>query len=546
MRDDTVETASPAQPAPVQGTLVFSPASDDPDVARAIAAMGEREAEQRGAVNTKREVAELVLDLAGYTSDRDLHTCRLLEPSFGEGDFLVPVVERLMEAYLRAGGTPADAARDLADAVRAVELHRPTYALGFRAVIKTLERHGVSREDARTLAETWLLWGDFLLVDLDGLFTHVVGNPPYLRQEEIDDALMVAYRAEYSTIYDRADLYVPFFERGLRLLSEDGRLGYICADRWMKNRYGGPLRRLIAEGYELDAFVDMNDAPAFSHDVIAYAAVFVISRRDEAHAERPPTVVASRPKVDAQTLRALSATIQHRRASSELGTRLVPSPLHGGRPWQLGEEAATDLLRSLESRLPTLEEAGCKVGIGVATGNNKVFVRPGDELPIEEDRKLPMALASDVVGGRVEWSGHYVLNPFDDAGRLIDLDAYPRTRSYLEAHATALKKRHVAKKNPDRWYRTIDKVDAALAKTPKLLIPDIKGAASVAYDPGKVLPPEQPVLRHLRRMGRRRASGRASVGGGGVLRDDVLGQNAGGLPAIPGAVPPPDLPSAVG
>ena len=450
--------------------------------------MGEREAERRGAVNTRREVAEFVLDLAEYTSDLDLRMCRLLEPSFGKGDFLVPAVERLMEAYLRTGGTPAGAAHDLSDAVRAVELHRPTYSVGFRAVMETLGRFGVHREDAQTLAETWLLLGDFLLIDLNGSFTHVVGNPPYLRQEEIDDALMVAYRAEYTTIYDRADLYVPFFERGLRLLSEAGRLGYICADRWMKNRYGGPLRQFIADGYELDAFVDMNDAPAFSHDVIAYAAVFVMSRRDETRAVRPSTIVAARPEVEAGTLHALSTAVRSRQASHGLGVRMVRSPLHESQPWQLGEEVATDLLRSIESRFPTLEEAGCKVGIGVATGNNKVFVRSGDELPIEEDRKLPMALASDVVDGRVEWSGHYVLNPFDDAGRLIDLDAYPRTRSYLEAHATALKKRHVAKRSPDRWYRTIDKIDVVLATTPKLLIPDIKGAASVAYDEGEYYP----------------------------------------------------------
>jgi hypothetical protein len=35
---------------------------------------------------------------------------------------------------------------------------------------------------------------------------------------------------------DRADLYDPFIERSLRLLTDSGRLGFICADRWMKNR----------------------------------------------------------------------------------------------------------------------------------------------------------------------------------------------------------------------------------------------------------------------------------------------------------------------
>jgi hypothetical protein len=61
--------------------------------------------------------------------------------------------------------------------------------------------------------------------------------------------LLAEYRRRYATIYDRADLYVPFFERGLQLLADDGRLAFICANRWLKNKYGGPLRGLIARDF---------------------------------------------------------------------------------------------------------------------------------------------------------------------------------------------------------------------------------------------------------------------------------------------------------
>ena len=46
--------------------------------------------EERGAIYTRREVVEFILDLAGYTPDKPLHRLRVLEPSFGEGDFLLP------------------------------------------------------------------------------------------------------------------------------------------------------------------------------------------------------------------------------------------------------------------------------------------------------------------------------------------------------------------------------------------------------------------------------------------------------------------------
>ena len=52
--------------------------------------------EARGAVFTRREVVDFILDLTGYTIDQPLHRRRLLEPSFGNGDFLLPAIDRLL------------------------------------------------------------------------------------------------------------------------------------------------------------------------------------------------------------------------------------------------------------------------------------------------------------------------------------------------------------------------------------------------------------------------------------------------------------------
>ena len=77
--------------------------------------------ESRGAVFTRPEVVDFILDLAGYTEDQPLHEKRLLEPSFGDGDFLLPVVGRLLTAW-RAARRDGSALDDLGDALRAVEL----------------------------------------------------------------------------------------------------------------------------------------------------------------------------------------------------------------------------------------------------------------------------------------------------------------------------------------------------------------------------------------------------------------------------------------
>ena len=82
--------------------------------------------EERGAVNTRREVADFILDLCGYTANQPLHTLRLLEPSFGNGDFLIPAVERLLQSW-QAAGAKGEPLVVLGPCIRAVELHRHTY-----------------------------------------------------------------------------------------------------------------------------------------------------------------------------------------------------------------------------------------------------------------------------------------------------------------------------------------------------------------------------------------------------------------------------------
>ena len=203
------------------------------------------------AIFTRSEVVDFIFDLAGYTEDQPLHKKRLMEPSFGGGDFLTAIVRRLLTSWRAATGGKGSALNDLANAIRAVELHRDTYQSTRREIAALLAAEGISPEAADALLDCWLTQGDFLLLPIEGQFDFVVGNPPYVRQELIPAALMVEYRSRYQTIYDRADIYIPFIERSLNMLSKSGTLGFICADRWMNNRYGGPLRRLAAEQFHL-------------------------------------------------------------------------------------------------------------------------------------------------------------------------------------------------------------------------------------------------------------------------------------------------------
>lgn len=439
--------------------------------------------EARGAIFTRSEVVDFILDLAGYTEDQPLHEKRLLEPSFGGGDFLLPIIQRLLSAWraARPNGTAVD---DLGDAIRAVELHHDTFRSTYAAVVALLKREGLSANAATALAGRWLSQGDFLLAPLEGQFDFVVGNPPYVRPELIPAPLLAEYRSRYQTMYDRADIYIPFIERSLTALSAGGNLGFICADRWMKNRYGGPLRSLVAERFHLKVYVDMVDTPAFHSDVIAYPAITIISREGGG-----ATRIAHRPSIDRATLTTLAGLLSAPTLPKDAGpVRELARVTNGAEPWLLASSDQMALIRRLEGAFPLLEEAGCKVGIGVATGADKAFIGDFESLDVEPDRKLPLVTTKDIMTGEVQWRGQGVINPFAESGGVVDLGDYPRLRRYLEARRDVIAGRHCAKKAPANWYRTIDRITPALAARPKLLIPDIKGESHIVFEGGELYP----------------------------------------------------------
>ena len=81
-----------------------------------------------------------------------------------------------------------------------------------------------------------------------------------------------------------------------------------------------------------------------------------------------------------------------------------------------------------------------------------------------------------------------LVNPWTEDGALVRLREYPQLAKYFEDNAPQLKKRHIAEKLPVNWYRTIDKVNAALTGRAKLLIPDMRLTIHPVLDDGKTYP----------------------------------------------------------
>jgi len=457
----------------IQQSLFVPPAPARPEI----------RSEAKGVVYTKRWVVELLLDLAGYRPEANLVDTVAVEPSAGEGAFLGPMITRLAESCRRLNRPLSDCAASLLAYELDEESARKARALAAGILLQS----GATRALAESLAAGWVRTGDYLFESgrMDADF--VIGNPPYIRLEEIPEETAMLYRDAYPTMRGRADLYVAFFEAALRQLRRDGVCAFICADRWMRNQYGAELRELVTSAYGVEVVMEMHNADAFADDVDAYPAITVIRRRTQAS-----TLVASAgPEAENLPPRllfeALRPTGQPARAEALRGLcmAIVDTWFKGSDPWPCRSPEQLALLRRLEDRFQKIE-VNARVGIGVATGNDRVFITRDSKL-VEPSRLLRLALARDISTGTLQWSGNYLVDPWNCEG-LVDLGSYPRLSAYYTEHATALKKRHTALNNRNGWYKTIDRVTHALVAKPKLYIADIKEVLNPVLDRGETYP----------------------------------------------------------
>ena len=387
-----------------QQTLLFAP--EYPAIAES--------AERKGVVYTKPWVVELVLDLAGYAEDANLVDAHAIEPAAGEGAFLALIAQRLIGSCRRQQRPLTDCR----DSLTAFELDEHSSAVAKAAIVQALMAIAVPEETACELAHGWVSTGDYLFA-ASSLRTadFVIGNPPYVRLEDIPGQVVGHYRDSYPTMMGRADLYVAFYEAGLRQLNDGGVCAFICADRWMLNQYGAELRNLVTSAYAVETVVEMHEADAFEDDVSAYPAITVIRRGTQACV----AVASASAEAGTQGAPALAAALRDARAGRTvtvpgLTIASVNTWFSNSDPWPCSSPKKIALLRRIEEQFQPLQstDGRTKVGIGVATGLDDVFITTDSSL-VEDSRLLPLALARDTLSGELRWSGHYLVDPL--AGR---------------------------------------------------------------------------------------------------------------------------------
>ena len=435
------------------------------------------------AAETRHGMGERASEAAQIAFWRDylgtLRALRIVDPACGSGAFLVAAYDALVFEYRRAAKALAALGEtiefDIADEI----VTRNLYGVDLNPESVEITRLSLwlktARRDHRLQnLESTIRIGDSLIEDTAytahpfdwraafpevferGGFDVVIGNPPYVRMELIK-AVKPYLSERYRVASDRADLYAYFYERGVRLLKDGGRLGFISSSTFFRTGSGEPLRQLLSETTCVETLVDFGDAQLFA-GVTTYPAIVALRKSaptDEGRIDY--LVVDGEPPADLS--RAFRET-----------ARAMPLSRLGAGSWRVEDAGLAKLRDKIARGRKTLGEVFGAPLYGIKTGLNDAFVidTPTRDRLVKTDAKSaellkPFLCGENVKRWRVEPEGLWLINT--PKGK-VDIDAYPAVRDWLLPFKPELEKRATKQE----WFEL---QQAQLVYQPKFEMPKI-------------------------------------------------------------------------
>jgi Eco57I restriction-modification methylase len=214
------------------------------------------------------------------------------------------------------------------------------------------------------------VWSNLMSATPLGGFDAVIGNPPYVRQELLGDDIKRALKAGYTAYDGMADLYVFFFEQGLRLLRPGGRLSYVVTNKWLRAGYAEPSRELFATAAQMEFIADFGHAKHFFPDADVFPSVIT--------ARKP--LPGEDPQGEAQVCVIPRDAVPERGLAAAVNAATYPLPLAclTRESWILQPPAQAALLEKIRRNgVPLAEYAGLKPLYGIKTGFNEAFLIDG-------------------------------------------------------------------------------------------------------------------------------------------------------------------------
>lgn len=367
-----------------------------------------------GQVYTPDFLVSNILDYVGYT-DGNILQKHVIDNSCGDGAFLCDIVDRYCKDYIAQNESILGLKDDLEKYIHGIEIDTVAYndcILNLDAVIL---RFGVQDVKWNVLNCNALSVSVF-----DNMMNFVIGNPPYVRVHNLglnyEDVKSFSFGKDGMT-----DIYLVFYELGLRMLNKDGKLCYITPSSWLSSLAGTNMRNYIVKHKNLVGLIDLGHYQPFD-GAITYTMIALFDKQ--------------------KTYGYIDYYVYSEESKSKVYVDTIPyeDMLIDGK-FYIGRRKELSMLKLIKTTNTHCKSV--KVKNGFATLADKVFIK---NVPFEKFT-IPILKASTG-----KWERGFF--PYDTNGKPLskeELFSYPEIAEYLTKHKADLLKKQTEEQN-QKWF----------------------------------------------------------------------------------------------
>ena len=215
---------------------------------------------------TPQYIVEDILDRVGYyiigNNTSNIRKKHIIDNSCGNGAFLKVIVERYIDACKIDKLSIEETIKEIETYIHGIEIDSTLSTKTIIELQRICNNKGIESYFQINFDVTCQ---DAMTCDYyDGQMDYVVGNPPYCRVHDLKEKYNVVKEFNFAQ-GGMTDLYLVFFEIGINMLNEKGRLGYITPNSWMTSKAGYNFRKWLKETNHLTQIVQLGDKKIFEN-----------------------------------------------------------------------------------------------------------------------------------------------------------------------------------------------------------------------------------------------------------------------------------------
>ena len=196
-------------------------------------------------VFTPEHVVDTMFEELEYKSNK-IRKKHIIDNSCGNGAILKKVVRAYINVCIMCGLAKEETIKELETYIHGIEIDAKLARETINNLNKIAEEYSLGSVDWDIICDDAMFVSYF-----DNKMDYVIGNPPYCNIHDIPKVKRDIVKKYKFANGGMTDMYLVFFEIGINMLNENGKLAYITPNSWLTSTAGTNFRNYLKESKTL-------------------------------------------------------------------------------------------------------------------------------------------------------------------------------------------------------------------------------------------------------------------------------------------------------